>query len=109
MIIGVDKKTLEPTSIITQSPLSIEEYSKAIFELYGGYKPIITLLPDRCIQSKGATILFWGEEKTVVKCSKDDSFNKAYGFLMAYFKKTSGLSRTQASKFISKMIGGENE
>ncbi len=60
-------------------------------------------LPERYIINKGATILFWdkeGKNKTIVKRSKDDEFNKRLGFLTAYFQYHSGLSKTKANKFL---------
>ena len=63
-------------------------------------------LPKRYIINKGATILFWDEdeeEKTIVKRSKDDKFNKRLGFLTAYFQYHSGLSKTQANKYLDNL------
>ena len=63
-------------------------------------------LPKRYIINKGATILFWDEdeeEKTIVKRSKDDKFNKRLGFLTAYFQYHSGLSKTKANKFLDSL------
>ena len=63
-------------------------------------------LPEKYIINKGATILFWDEdeeEKTIVKRSKDDKFNKRLGFLTAYFQYHSGLSKTQANKYLDSL------
>lgn len=61
-------------------------------------------LPKKYIINNGATILFWGdEEKTIVKRSKEDEFNKRLGFLTAYFQYHSGLSKTQANKYLSEL------
>jgi hypothetical protein len=69
-----------------------------------------TSLPVKCIQNKGTTVLFWKDgSKQIAKLSKDDKFNPTLGFLMAYFKKTSGMSRTQSAKFIKKMITKKEE
>lgn len=60
-------------------------------------------LPKRYIINKGATILFWNDDetdKTIVKRSKDDKFNKRLGFLTAYFQYHSGLSKTKANKYL---------
>ena len=46
-------------------------------------------LPKRYIINKGATILFWdkdGNEKTIVKRSKDDKFNKRFNYFTSIFK-----------------------
>ena len=63
-------------------------------------------LPKRYIINKGATILFWDvdeEEKTIVKRSTDDKFNKRLGFLTAYFQYHSGLRKTQANKYLDNL------
>ena len=62
-------------------------------------------LPRKYIINKGATILFWNNgEKTVVKRGKDDEYNKVLGFLWAYFQHTSGLSKTQANKYLAGLM-----
>lgn len=62
-------------------------------------------LPKKYIINKGATILFWNNgDKTVVKRGKDDEYNKVLGFLWAYFQHTSGLSKTQANKYLAGLI-----
>lgn len=63
-------------------------------------------MPKKYIINKGATILFWDDnenEKTIVKRCKDDKFNKRLGFLTAYFQYHSGLSKTQANKYLSEL------
>ena len=63
-------------------------------------------LPKRYIINKGATILFWNDDetdKTIVKRCKEDEFNKRLGFLTAYFQYHSGLSKTQANKYLSEL------
>ena len=48
-----------------------------------------------------ATIVRWDDnDKTVVRASKDDTYDKMFGVLLAYFQKTSGMSKTQANKFL---------
>lgn len=60
--------------------------------------------PKKYIINKNATILFWEDgTKTVVKLSKDDTYDKEKGFLWAYFQKHSGLSRTQANKYLNSL------
>lgn len=77
------------------------QFPKGIFQYYGKVK---ISLPKRYIINKGATILFWDEnEKTIVKRSKDDKFNKRLGFLTAYFQYHSGLSKTQANKYLDNL------
>lgn len=61
-------------------------------------------VPERYIINKNATIIFWKDgDKTVVKRTKDDDFNARLGFLTAYFQKHSGMSRTQANKYLSNL------
>lgn len=51
-----------------------------------------------------ATIVKWPDgEKTVVKCNKEDTFDPVKGYLVAYFLKTSGMTRTQAGKWFDEM------
>jgi hypothetical protein len=51
-----------------------------------------------------ATVVFWPDgDKTVTKCSKDDEFDPKMGFLMAYFRKHSGLTKTQTAKFLKRI------
>lgn len=65
-------------------------------------------LPEKYIINKDATILFWNDNtKTIVKRAKDDNFDKRIGFLYAYFLKNSGLTRTQANKFINELAVNE--
>ena len=48
-----------------------------------------------------ATIVIWKDKtKTVVKTSKDDTFNPEVGFLRAFFEKQSGMTKTKVRKFI---------
>ena len=58
-------------------------------------------------KGKCATILFWDlddeDDKTIVKLSKDDNYDKRLGFLIAYFQKHSGLSKTQANKYLDNL------
>lgn len=65
---------------------------------------INTELPNKYIINKGATILFWEDsDKTIVKRSKDDAYNKRLGFLTAYFQKHSGLTKNQANKYLANL------
>lgn len=62
-------------------------------------------LPKRYTGNENATILFWNDDtKTVVKKNQEDAYDIAKGFLWAYFLKTSGMSRTQANKYIEKVV-----
>lgn len=70
----------------------------------GGRFPNDIRKPKRYIINKGATILFWEDgDKTIVKRSKDDEYNKRLGFLTAYFQKHSGLTKNQANKYLANL------
>ena len=76
---------------------------------YGGRQSgkilrMLNPLPVRQVINKGATILFWADgDKTIVRRSKDDKFDKTKGFLWAYFLKHCGMSRTKANKFLENL------
>ena len=58
----------------------------------------------RVIFSKPATIVIWEDgTKTIVKCNKKDKFKKTVGFLMAYFQKTSGMTKHKCSETLRKV------
>lgn len=66
-------------------------------------------LPERVIFSDPATILIWKNgDKTVVKTSKGDKYNPLFGFLMAYFKYTSGLNSSKRDKYFKKILEENN-
>jgi hypothetical protein len=67
--------------------------------------PVNKKLPEKYIINKGATILFWKDgTKTVVRRAKNDDYNKITGFLWAYFQKNSGLTKSQANKYLSELV-----
>lgn len=67
-------------------------------------------LPSRYIINNNATILFWEDgSKTVVKRCDDDAYDKRLGFLIGYFQKNSGLSKTKANKFLRDLVEEDNE
>ena len=62
-------------------------------------------IPSKIIQNGQATILFWGDgTKTIVKCSNDNKYNAEYGFLIAYFEKNSGMSKSQIQKYFKENL-----
>lgn len=69
-------------------------------------------LYDKIIFNNPATIVWWDDDtKTIVKSTEGDSYSKQFGFLMAYFQKHSGMTKTQVNKFMDKLeetphIGG---
>lgn len=55
-------------------------------------------------EKKKTVVLKWDDDTiTKVKTSKDDKFNAKFGFLLAYFQKNCGMSRTQANKYIDNL------
>lgn len=67
-------------------------------------------LPTRVIFNDPATIAFWPDgTKTIVKCSKDDTFLPEIGFLHAYFEKYSGMSKTAISKYLKGLAETDKE
>lgn len=77
-------------------------------EAYDNYKEGIeeeVMEYKRVIFNKPATIVIWEDgTKTIVKCNKNDKFKKKTGFLMAYFQKTSGLTKHQSSKLLKEIV-----
>lgn len=67
-------------------------------------------LPEKYIINDGATILFWKNgEKTIIKRSKNDNFDKRLAFLTAYFQHHCGLSKNKANKYIDDLIVEEKK
>lgn len=63
-------------------------------------------LPKQCIfnEQKNTTVLIWKDgEKTKVKKSKDEKFDKRIAFLTAYFQRHSGLSKTKANEYLKNL------
>lgn len=73
-------------------------------------KPKMKRLPEKYIEGikkktgEKSITLFWGDDiKTSVVCSKNDKYDKRLGFLIAYFQYNSGLSKTQANKYLDNL------
>ena len=64
-----------------------------------------SIMKDKKIIFNGkATIVTWEDNtKTVVKCSANDTFDKEKGFLMAFFQKQTGMTKTKVSKFFNNL------
>lgn len=68
----------------------------------GGYTKNPTL-PDKYIVNKDACILFYGNNKTIVRRSKGDKVDPVKAFLWAYFLRNAGMTRTKANKYLHKV------
>lgn len=108
IIVG-GKFSLEDSEIIDMGPidnlLKLSPISEMVIKKEVGYDK----LPSRYIINKNATILFWEDgSKTVVKRCEDDKYDKRLGFLIGYFQKNSGLSKTKANKFLRDLVEENN-
>lgn len=116
-IVGIGEPTISQTRNITDEELPmIEQWRRdSIYPKFYRCRTFIDWLdeepdydvPYRYIINKGATILFWDEDdeddKTIVKLSKDDKFDKRLGFLTAYFQHHSKMSKTKANKYLDSL------
>lgn len=51
------------------------------------------------------TVVFWEDgTNTKVRCAEGDTFDKATGYLQAYFRKSMGESKTQCAKFLQEVV-----
>ena len=70
---------------------------------YNGFTRENPTLPDKYIVNKDACILFYGNNKTIVKRATGDRIDPVKAFLWAYFLKHTGMSRTKANKYLQKV------
>ena len=54
--------------------------------------------------NKKTTVIKFDDETIKVKCGKDDTYSRRIGFLEAYFQATCGMSKTQAKKYLEKIV-----
>lgn len=88
----------------TFNDIDFKDLAKCLADV-GGIRKISLGLPSKYIINENAAILFWEDgEKTIVKKSADDVFDKRIAFLTAYFQRHSGLSKTKANKFLKELI-----
>lgn len=68
------------------------------------------IMPTKYIICQNHTTLFWedGTETKVIR-NNEDEFNRELAFLIAYFQKNSGLSKTQANKFLKNLMTEEEQ
>lgn len=66
------------------------------------------IMPIKYIIDQTHTTLFWKDgTTTIVKKKDEDEFDRKLGFLIAYFQKNSGLSKTQANKYLENLMTEE--
>ena len=59
---------------------------------------------------KRTTVVLWKDgTKTIVKASDNDTFDRRVGYLMAFYHKNCGLSKTKANKYIDSLCEEEIE
>lgn len=93
-------------------PSTIAPYREGLYNALGFNLETIwedelkTNLPTNVFfnDKKKATTLMFDDTATVVKCGKDDKYSRRIGFLEAYFQATCGLSKTQAKKYLDKIV-----
>lgn len=108
-ILTAEKFSLEDSEIITMGPIDNLLKLSPISEMLMKKEVGCNKLPSRYIINKNATILFWEDgSKTVVKRCEDDKYDKRLGFLIGYFQKNSGLSKTKANKFLRDLVEENN-
>ena len=86
--------------------MSIEFNTMGYGKTWALYKQNENKLPDKVQfnKKKKATTLIFDDDVVVVKQNKEDKEDYEKAFLWAYFIKKSGLSKTQASKYIDKIM-----
>lgn len=58
--------------------------------------------------SEKMVIVKWSDDsKTIVKCN-EDTYDRRTGFLIAYFQKSSGLSKNKANKYLESIIENDD-
>ena len=104
-----EKFSLDDSGIIDMGPIDNLLTLRPISEMVMKKEVRCDKLPRRYIINKNATILFWEDgSKTVVKRCEDDKYDKRLGFLIGYFQKNSGLSKTKANKFLRDLVEEDN-
>lgn len=95
---------------IKNLPYNLNSYEfDGTLVVYKHKKGTTMIKAEKVIHNKPATIVFWNDNtKTVVKCTDSDKYDSEKGFLMAYFQKTSGLSKSQSAKEPSKLCTVED-
>lgn len=94
---------------VNTGPHNLCEGSKCD-EAYERYKEENLMRLSKVIFNGPATILIWDDgTKTISKCKKGDKQDREKGFLIAFFRKASGLTKTQTNKMMKEFEEtGEN-
>ena len=105
-MIGVTKLQLEQARNATPINYLLDGFDYAFNDPFSlkGYE--LDKLPTSVFfnKKKKATTLLFDDEVFVVKCDTKDTYNKRIGFLEAYFQAHSGMSKTQANKFLRELV-----
>lgn len=88
-------------------PLNIESTIKLGDSIeYAIYGKSRNRLPEEYYinEKKKTVVLKWNDDTiTKVKVSENDKFDARYGFLIAYFQKNCGMSKTKANKYLDNL------
>jgi len=111
MIFFTEKTTNEMDKWFSKWMLELRNVEPKSYKYYIGYDlwknkqqlPTKVFFNDK----KGATTLIDGDNVSVVKTTKGDKYSKEYGFLLAYFQMYSGLTKTQANKYLKDLVKDE--
>ena len=89
-------------------PLSAEYILNGMIGHYKGKRVMLEPRPKRMIFNDPATIVFWEDgTKTIVKCSKDETFSPYFGFLAALAKKIYG-TNSAVQKIVDQWADKDN-
>jgi len=78
-------------------------FMNSLYSTFSGGFTKNPTLPDKYIINKDVAILFYGNNKTIVKRSKGDKVDYVKAFLWAYFLRNSGMTRTKVNKYLYKV------
>lgn len=88
------KRRMDCSGFVSSSTPFRDGYLKGVDDYDKGLTPV------RIIYNPPATIVFWADgDKTVVKCSKTEEFNKYHGFCAALAKRVIG-NNSQIMKIV---------
>lgn len=64
------------------------------------------MLPTKVVfnDKKRATTSFFKDGIKVVKATKNDKYDRTFGFLMAFFQQHCGMSKNKANKYLENLV-----